>query len=147
MLTTDETGQLLYVAFDGGLARTDFGTYSDKHCFLYEDFNGDQDPDFIYLDGKQLRVFDRFKKLLYSYDFDAEITEKPVFYRLSRNKWLLGLVSESAREVYLIDKNGNMTVSSGLIGGTSFAIGSKDGNNGVNLLSGEGNVLFNYLIY
>ena len=147
MLTTDETGQLLYVAFDGGLARTDFGAYSDKHCFLYEDFNGDQDPDFIYLDGKQLRVFDRFKKLLYSYDFDAEITEKPVFYRLSRNKWLLGLISESVREVYLIDKNGNMTVSSGLIGGTSFAIGSKDGNNGVNLLSGEGNVLFNYLIY
>lgn len=147
MLTTDETGQLLYVAFDGGLARTDFGAYSDKHCFLYEDFNGDQDADFIYLDGNQLRVFNRFKKVLYSYDFDAEITEKPVFYRLSRNKWLLGLVSESAREVYLIDKNGNMTVSSGLIGGMSFAIGSLNGNNEINLLTADGNVLFNYLIY
>ena len=147
ILTSDDTGNLLYIANDGGLARTDFGQFSDKHYFLYEDFNGDQDPDFIYLDGKELRVFNRFKKVLYSHDFDTEIKTKPVFYRLSRNKRLLGVVSESAREIYLIDKNGNMMISSGLVGETEFAIGSLKGNNEINLLTGVGNALFNYLIY
>lgn len=147
ILTSDDTGNLLYIANDGGLARTDFGQFSNKHYFLYEDFNGDQDPDFIYLDGKELHVFNRFKKVLYSHDFDTEIKTKPVFYRLSRNKRLLGVVSESAREIYLIDKNGNMMVSSGLVGETEFAIGSLKGNNEINLLTGVGNALFNYLIY
>lgn len=147
VLTSDVEGNLLYIANDGGLARTEFGHFSDQHYFLYEDFNGDQDPDFIYLDGKELRVFNRFKKVLYSHDFDTEIKTKPVFYRLSRNKRLLGIVSEGAREIYLIDKNGNMMVSSGLVGETEFAIGSLKGNNEVNLLTGVGNALFNYLIY
>ena len=60
---------------------------------------------------------------------------------------LLGIVSESAREIYLIDRNGNMMVSSGLVGETEFAIGSLKGNNEVNLLTGVGNALFNYRIY
>lgn len=147
VLTSDDVGNLLYIANDGGLARTEFGQFSDRHYFLYEDFNGDQDPDFIYLDGKELRVFNRFKKVLYSNDFDSDIKTKPVYYRLSRNKRLLGIVSESAREIYLIDRNGNMMVSSGLVGETEFAIGSLKGNNEVNLLTGVGNALFNYRIY
>ena len=147
VLTSDDAGNLLYIANDGGQARTEFGQFSDKHYFMYEDFNGDQDPDFIYMDGKELRVFNRFKKVLYSHDFDTEIKTKPVYYRLSRSKRLLGVVSESAREIYLIDKNGNMMVSSGLVGETEFAIGSLKGNNEINLLTGVGNSLFNYLIY
>lgn len=147
ILTSDEAGQLLYIANDGGLARTDFGLFSENHCFLYEDFNGDGDTDFIYLDANTLRVFNRFKKVLYSHDFDSEISTKPVFYRLSRNKRLLGIVSEKTREIYLIDENGKMIVSSGLVGETGFAIGNLKGNNEANLLTGVGNSLFNYLIY
>ena len=146
ILTSDEVGNLLYIAFDGGLARTDFGGFSDSHFFLYEDFNGDNDPDFIYLDGKELQIFDRFKKVLYSHEFDAMIQTKPVFFDLSRNKRLLGVVSENAREIYLIDSKGSMIRNSGLVGETPFAVGSLHGNNEINLLTGVGNSLFNYLI-
>ena len=146
ILTSDEEGNLLYIAFDGALARTDFGEFSNDHYFLYEDFNGDNDPDFIYLDGKQLQIFDRFKKVLYSHEFDAEIKTKPVFFDISRNKRLLGVVSENAREIYLIDSKGSMIRNSGLVGETPFAVGSLHGNNEINLLTGVGNSLFNYLI-
>ena len=146
ILTSDEVGNLLYIAFDGALARTDFGEFSNNHYFLYEDFNGDNDPDFIYLDGKELKIFDRFKKVLYSHEFDAEIKTKPVFFDISRNKRLLGVVSENAREIYLIDNKGNIIRNSGLVGETPFAVGSLHGNNEINLLTGVGNSLFNYLI-
>lgn len=146
ILTSDETGNLLYIAFDGALARTDFGEFSANHYFLYEDFNGDNDPDFIYLNGKELQIFDRFKNVLFSHSFDAEIQTKPVFFDISRNKRLLGVVSEKAREIYLIDNKGNMIRNSGLVGETPFSVGSLHGNNEINLLTGVDNSLFNYLI-
>lgn len=146
-LTSDKEGKLLYITADGALNRTDFGTYSEKHFFLYEDFNGDQDPDFIYLDGQELKVFDRFKKELFSHHFDVEITTKPVFFNITRSKRLLGIVSEKAREIYLIDSKGKMIVSSGLVGETPFAVGSLHGDREINLVTGVGNALFNYAIY
>ena len=146
-LTTDKEGKLLYITADGALNRTDFGSYSEKHFFLYEDFNGDQDPDFIYLDGQDLHVFDRFKKELFAHHFDVEIATKPVFFRISRNKRMLGVVSEKAREITLIDRKGNMIVNSGLVGETPFAVGSLHNDQEINLITGVGNALFNYAIY
>ncbi|MBR4390861.1 MAG: hypothetical protein IKT08_01995 [Bacteroidales bacterium] len=146
-LTSDKEGKLLYVADDGALSRTDFGTYSDKHFFLYEDFNGDKDPDFIYLDGKELHVFDRFKKELFAYQFDIDITTQPVFFNITRNKRLLGIVSEKSREIYLIDRKGKMIVNSGLVGETPFAVGSLNNDQEINLITGVGNALFNYVIH
>ena len=146
-LTSDKDGKLLYVASDGKLSRTDFGTYSDAHFFLYEDFNGDKDPDFIYLDQKDLHVFDRHKKEIFNHHFDVEIVSKPVFFNITRNKRLLGIVSEKAREIYLIDRKGNMIVNSGLVGETPFAVGSLHGDQEINLITGVGNALFNYVIY
>lgn len=146
-LTSDKEGKLLYVTADGKLGRTDFGTYSDGHFFLYEDFDGDKDPDFIYLDQKDLHVFDRFKKELYSHHFDSDITTKPVFFNITRNKRLLGIVSEKAREIYLIDRKGRMIVNSGLVGETPFAVGSLHNDKEINLITGVGNALFNYVIY
>ena len=146
-LTSDKEGQLLYVTADGAMNKTDFGTYSPNHFFLYEDFNGDQDPDFIYLDGKDLLVFDKFKKELFSYHFDVDITTKPVFFNITRTKRLLGIVSEKAREIYLIDRKGKMIVNSGLVGETPFAVGSLHNDQEINLVTGVGNALFNYAIY
>ena len=146
-LTSDKEGKLLYVASDGSLTRTDFGSYSESHFFLYEDFNGDKDPDFIYLDQQDLHVFDRFKKELFSHHFDVEITTKPVFFNITRNKRLLGIVSENAREIYLIDRKGNMIVNSGLVGETPFAVGSLHNDQEINLITGVGNALFNYSIH
>ena len=146
-LTSDKEGKLLYITADGAMNRTDFGKYSENHFFLYEDFNGDQDPDFIYLDGQDLHVFDRFKNNLFSHHFDVEIASKPVFFRISRSKRLLGVVSEKSREIYLIDRKGNMIVNAGLVGETPFAVGSLHGNQEINLITGVGNALFNYAIY
>ena len=147
MLTSDKNGKLLYVKTDGSLDRTDFGEFTDKHFFLYEDFNQNNDPDFVYLDGRELQVFNRYKKTLFSHSFNADIKTKPMFFNITRTKRLLGIVAESAREIYLIDKDGNMIVSSGLVGETPFAVGSLKNDDHINLITGVGTSLFNYRIY
>ena len=79
LLTTNKDGKLTYISGKGKIQYTDFGNFSPEHYFLYEDFNGDGIMDFIYIDGKKLTVFDRFKKVLFSYTFKSEIKRAPVF--------------------------------------------------------------------
>ncbi len=144
MMTSSKDGKLLYITSDGQTAQTDFGDFGENHFFLYEDFNQDSDPDFIYLDGNELRIFDKFKKDLFAYTFMNEIKQKPMFFNITRNRRLLGIVSETSRKIYLIDKNGTMVSSSGIIGETPFDVGSLLNNNEINLVTGVGNTLFNY---
>ncbi|PKP52862.1 MAG: hypothetical protein CVT92_06715 [Bacteroidetes bacterium HGW-Bacteroidetes-1] len=147
LLTTNKNGKLIYISGTGILSTTDFGNYSSDHFFLYEDFTQNRSLDFIFLDGDQLRIYDRFQKELYSYRFKNYILTRPVFFNINRNKRLLGIVDETAREIYLIDKDGKMIIGSGLTGELPFAVGSLRSNDEINLLTAIANELINYQIY
>lgn len=144
IITTNETGKLVYISSSGKLNYTDFGKFSSDHFFLYEDFDGDRSKDFIYIDGNKLSVFDRFKKVLFSYDFGSDITIKPSFFRLGSKQHVLGVVADQERTIYLFDKKGNIIISKGLVGETQFTVGNLQNDNKINLVSAAGNTLYNY---
>ncbi|RLD87770.1 MAG: hypothetical protein DRJ09_09645 [Bacteroidetes bacterium] len=145
-ITTTTSGKLVYISASGRLRYTDFGKFSPDHFFLYDDFNSDGIPDFIYVDKNKLTVFNRFKKVLFNYTFDSNIAIKPAFFKLSNRKKVLGIVSDSERSIYLFDKNGNISISKELIGETPFTITSLNNNREVNLITGAGQLLLNYKI-
>jgi len=144
ILTTNESGKLVYFSKNGRLKQTDFGDFSSKHFFLYEDFNGDGSIDFIYLDKNELKVFDRMKKEIFSYHFKSEIKIKPVFFRIGKNQKVLGIVADAEKTIYLFDNKGNITINKGLVGETPFVVGSLNNNREINLITAAGNVLYNY---
>jgi hypothetical protein len=144
IITTNSEGKLIYISSSGKLKTTDFGNFSPDHFFLYEDFNGDGTMDFIYVDGRNLKVFDRFKKELFSYTFDSEITIKPEFFNLGRKEKVMGVVANVEKTIYLFDSKGNTIISSGLVGETPFTVGSIGNDRKINLISAAGNTLYNY---
>lgn len=144
ILTTNEFGKLTYIKSNGKLDQTDFGTYSKDHFFLYEDFNDDNSVDFIFVDGRKMKVFDRFKKELFSYHFEYEINIKPMFFSLGRKQSVLGVVSNQEKTIYLFDSKGNTIISRGLVGETPFTVGSLNNNRELNLITAAGNMLYNY---
>ncbi len=146
LLTTDKNGRLTYISSSGKINHTDFGKFSPEHYFLYEDFNGNGWRDFIFLDNRKLTVFDRFKKVLFSYTFKSNIHNKPVFFTLGKGQRALGVVAAEEKTIYLFDNKGNTLISKGLIGETPFTVGSLKNNNAVNLITATGNVLYNYRI-
>jgi len=146
LITTDKEGKLVYISSNGLLRYTDFGTFSPNHFFLYEDFDRNGSTDFIYVDGNKLTVFDRFKKILFSYQFKSDIQIKPAFFSLGRNKKVLGIVSDQEKTIYLFDEKGNTIVSTGLLGEIPFTVTSLKNNREINLITGSGNTLFNYKI-
>ena len=144
IITTNEKGKLVYISSSGKLKFTDFGDFSPKHFFLYEDFNGDNLKDFIFIDGKDLLVFDRFKKVLFSYHFSSEITIVPSFFNLNGRQNVLGVVVNDEKTIYLFDSNGDIIISKGLVGETTFTVGDLQRNNKINLISAAGSTLYNY---
>ncbi len=146
LITTDQKGRLVYISSSGLLRYTDFGDFSPNHFFLYDDFDGDRSYDFIYVDENELTVFNRFKKVLFSYKFQSDIQIKPAFFNLGRNKRVLGIVSDAERTIYLFDKKGNIIINKGLVGEIPFTITSLKNNREINLITGSGNTLFNYKV-
>ncbi len=146
IITTDKNGKLVYISKSGKLQYTDFGDFSQNHFFLYEDINGDGSKDFIYIDGNQLQVFDRFKNVLFNFTFPSEITIKPEFFKLGRKDNVLGVVADQERTIYLFDKKGNTLINKGLVGEIPFTVGSITNGSEINLITASGNVLFNYRI-
>jgi len=144
ILTTNEKGKLSYIKSNGNLAQTDFGDFSKDHFFLYQDFNDDRSVDFIFVDGRKLRVFDRFKKELFSYNFEYEISVRPMYFSLGHKQSVLGVVSSEEKTIYLFDSKGNTIISRGLVGETPFTVGSLNNNRELNLITAAGNVLYNY---
>jgi len=146
ILTTDQKGKLVYISSSGTLQYTQFGEFSSQHYFLYADFKGNGSNEFIYLDGKELKVFDRFKNVLFSYEFSDEVNHKPILFNLGRKRKALGVVSSSENAIYLFDQNGNTIINRGLIGQTPFTVGSINNDNELNLISASANILYNYRI-
>ncbi len=144
IITSDQTGKLVYISSSGKLNFTDFGKFSANHFFLYEDFNGDRSKDFIFIDENRLKVFDRFKKELFSYEFNSDISIKPSFFDLGNKQNVLGVVADKEKTIYLFDKQGNIIISKGLVGETQFTVGNLQNNNKINLISAAGNTLYNY---
>ena len=91
-------------------------------------------------------MFDRFKKELFSYDFDSDIYIRPMFFELDAKQQVLGVVDDDEKTIYLFDKKGNIIISKGLVGERQFIIGKLSDNNKINLVSASGNTLYNYRI-
>ncbi|MDR0364425.1 MAG: hypothetical protein LBH92_05340 [Bacteroidales bacterium] len=114
LLTTDNTGDLIYISASGAVQKTDFPTVSNKHYFLYEDLTNNGHHDFIYLDDKELKVYDRFKNNILSYTFSQKPETKPVFFKDANKGYLLVFVGKESK-IYLFDKNGVLKVFEGAI--------------------------------
>jgi hypothetical protein len=144
ILTTNQKGKLTYIKSNGRLDQTDFGAFTKDHFFLYEDFNDDNSVDFIFVDGRKMQVFDRYKKELFSYHFENEINIKPMFFSLGHKQSVLGVVSSQEKTIYLFDSKGNTIISRGLVGETPFTVGSLKNNRELNLVTAAGSMLYNY---
>ena len=146
ILTTDNEGRLVYISKNGDVKKTELGKFSPEHFFLYQDFNGNGDKDFIFVDGNRLEVFNRFKDILFTYQFPSEITIRPVFFRLGKYQNVLGVVSSKENTVFLFDKTGHPLIGSGLVGKNPFTVGSLYNDGVINLVTSSDNTLFNYKI-
>jgi WD40 repeat protein len=146
IISTDQSGNLVYVAQDGKISRTHFSDCSPSHYFLYEDMNADGSNDFIYLDNGVLKIYTRFKELLLQHEFPAATLLRPVIFNTSAREKCLCVVSPDDRQVFLLDVNGLLQTAQAITGESQVCTGSLNNDGKINLLISEGNLVKNYLI-
>jgi len=144
-LTTNNNGKLTYISSQGKVKISDFGTYSEDHYFLYEDFDGDDDRDFIYLDKNSLKIFNRYKDVLLEHEFEQNITIAPQVFRDHSNIPYLSVVQDSIAKVSVFSVGGLYNITNSIYGTTQCVTGELNTDEKTNLIIGSGNKIYNYL--
>jgi hypothetical protein len=143
-ITTDNRGKLVYIDLSGKIDRTDFGDFSSGHFFLYEDINADDSKDFIFVDQRKLKAFDRFKETIIDFSFPEEVITRPITYKKTNGELLIGVLSSG--KLYFFNREGEVYKGNNYTGNTEFVAGSLNNDGKLNLLIGNGKKVSNYLI-
>ncbi|MFC2116199.1 DUF3352 domain-containing protein [Bacteroidota bacterium] len=145
---TDSLGRVQFIYFDGTVETVDLGTYTGKHYFEYSDLDGSGRREFIFADGKELKVFNHDGSKKFSRSFKAEINTQVVIYQFSYGNKKIGLVSGGMNELYLVNNDGSLYKGFPLLGSSPFSIGVINKTTSkFNLIVGsDENFLYNYSV-
>ena len=144
MLTTDEKGNLTYVNPSGPVEKTVFDNFSNKHFFLYDDFDGNGGKDFIYIDDRVLIVYDRFKTVLLKHSFTGAIKIKPLILEVGKKKYL-AVLDHTAGGISLIDLHGLVNAEP-YRASLPFTAGSMGASKELYLITASGSRIYSYPI-
>ncbi len=149
LVTTDTTGKVYFMSFTGNIRTVELpGKFTNRHYFDFRDVNGDNRPDYIFLEDDRLTVYANDESRLFTYRFGKPVRSKPAYYQFSATDKKLGFVSREANLIYLINSNGELYNGFPLQGNTPFSIGNfGDTLSRFNLVVGSSdNFLYNYRV-
>jgi len=148
MVTTDTSGTIKMIYFDGKVEEKLIRKFSANHYFDFQDIDADGIKDYIFLDNKSLENYNQQGTSIYNYTFEEQITDTPLFYYFSYDDRKIGVLSRKTNELFLINNDGTIYRGFPLNGSTPFTIGFL-GNSGsqFNLIVGSrSNFLYNYSV-
>ena len=148
IVATDKTGKVFYIYFNGKFSEKKTAKFSENHFFTVADLNGNGVPDFVFVDGNELKVIDENGKKLFSKKFKTAIQHRPNIYSFSSKLKKIGIVESSSNRIYLFDPTGKLHEGFPLQGNSEFSIGKISKSSGqLNLIVGSrGGDLYNYTL-
>ncbi|MEN8117027.1 MAG: DUF3352 domain-containing protein [Bacteroidota bacterium] len=146
IVATDKTGKVYYIYFNGKYTEKKTGKFSAEHFFTIKDINGNSIPDFVFVDGRELKVMDENGKKIFSKKFDTNIRNRPNLYSFASSQKKIGIVEADENRIYLFDINGKLQEGFPLSGNSEFSIGKLSGEK-LNLVVGSlGGDVYNYIL-
>lgn len=145
-ITTDASGNIITIFMNGTISSKKLITVSANHNFVCSDINGDRKLDFILTDGKSIFVFDNSGKDIFSYTFDGNIYNKPIVLKFSSKNIKIGVTIKNKSQVYLFNIDGTIVENFPIQGNSLFSVGFLSSKDNFNLVVGNNNYLYNYIV-
>lgn len=123
IVATDASGKVYYLYFDGKFEEKKTSRFTNQHFFNIGEINGDGVLDYLFTDGKELKVIDEAGRKLFTEKFDGAIKFKPNIYSFSGGK-KVGVTDADSDEIYLINADGEVQKGFPLKGNSEFTIGA-----------------------
>jgi hypothetical protein len=124
ILTTDTTGSVRSILFNGNILEKNIGFWSGAHFFDAKNITGDQDPELIYLDKNQLYVYTSDSTLVFNYNFETTITNRPQYFPVNQYAYQIGVSSAENDLLYLFNDDGNLVKGFPVNGIPNFFVGA-----------------------
>ncbi len=118
-------GRIYHVNIEGEVEQQTIEQFSHQHYFAYRDITGDASSEYIFIDKKQLRVYNQEQQLVFSYVFESPIKTPPFFLKVpgqTDDNYRIGVVDEVNRKIYLFNEDGSPYAHFPLQGGTRFDV-------------------------
>jgi hypothetical protein len=138
IVATDSKGTIYNIDFDGNFTQKKVGKFSNQHFFKADDLNGDNTLEYVFVDGKELTIYDESGTVLFTQKFANTIQNQPNIYRFGPKIKKIGIVDAKANQIYLFDAKGQTHLGFPLQGVTEFSIGKITQNSkNLNLIVGS----------
>ena len=141
LVLTDTVGTVRFISLaNGGMTQQIIKPFPSSHFFLFQDIDGDGQPDFIFAAGNKLEVFRQDGKQIMSVETEELIVSCPNVYEFAAADLRIGIVQPKNHHIWLYDSKGKACKGFPLKGSTPFSIGRLDrsGSN-LNLFVGSNN--------
>lgn len=140
LVTTDKSGQLYSIYFNGKIDKSSIGALSEEHFYAY--YN---DGMSISLNESELNV--NYKESNFNHRFESDHFYSPKRYTSTLNGNLIALQANEESQVYIFTKDGRLLDDFPVYGTSDFDIGDLDNDGHLNLIVGskEGSI-YNYNI-
>ena len=146
IVATDKTGKVYYLYFNGKFAEKKTDKFSENHFFTVADINGNRVPDFVFVDGNELKVMDENGKKLFEKKFDNRLVHGANLYSFSSKQKKIGVTDADEDQIYLFDSTGKLHDGFPLDGNSEFSIG-KLTKAQLNLVVGSSDEeIYNYIL-
>jgi len=120
LVATNTAGAVHFIYFDGNIRKLTIKPFSQNHYFYYLDINDDGFNDFVFVDNLRLEAYNRDKSLVYSYNFDEKVVQKPILFTFPRNEKKIGVLS--GNQIFLFNSDGSLYKGFPMLGETPFSI-------------------------
>jgi hypothetical protein len=135
-----------YIYFNGKYTEKKTGKFGKNHFFTVADLDGNEKPEFIFIDENELTVLSEDGNKMFAEKFEHDILHQPNVYTFSNMK-KIGVVDSEDNRIFLFEPSGKQHEGFPLQGNSEFSIGKLEQNAGLSLLVGsEGGDLYNYTL-
>jgi hypothetical protein len=148
LVTTDSNGNIHRTYFNGSHETVEFNDLDDSHYFLAANADGDDESEYLFVQGNHIIVQKNIGRSLFNQKIDCEITGCPCVYNFSPDNKKIGVCCSSSNKIFLFNTNGTLYKGFPLDGCSEFSIDFIDDDRSVfNLLVGSPDgYLYNYLV-
>ncbi len=147
LITTDAEGNIIEIRPDGIINSLPLKTVSPEHGFLYADADGNNEPDYIFLDGRELIAYNSQLAMIFRKEFDSQMNGTIQLLTIKNGEHVMGVRSDVADKTWLIKMNGSVYNGFPVKGSTPILIDEMNMDGHKHLVTGgKENLLYVYSI-
>ena len=108
LVTTDTAGNVMMVSADGLVQSIPLNAAGADHGFVYSDADNDGDPDYIFLEGRELIAYDKSLTLIYRKEFETPLDGRLQLVELKDGIKAMVAHSTAANKTWLLKMEGTI---------------------------------------